>query len=77
MANGASRQVYVFTRDGRGQWLEAGRTEAIDDNLNPDFATAIRMPYRFEEVQALRFVVVDIDNPGEPMANQVAYVECP
>jgi hypothetical protein len=41
---------------------QVGRTEEIPNNHNPDFATPIVLEYRFEEVQEIRFVVVDIDD---------------
>jgi len=39
-----------------------GRTEAIDDNPNPDFAKEIRIIYRFEELQMIHIDVYDKDN---------------
>nr|CAD7201809.1 unnamed protein product [Timema douglasi] len=42
-------------------WQEIGRTETIDNNLNPDFATKVHLLYRFEEQQILKFEVYDVD----------------
>lgn len=39
-----------------------GRTERIDDNLNPRFQKQIIVDYHFEEVQKLLFSVYDIDD---------------
>jgi len=41
---------------------EIGRTERIDDNLNPKFQKQIVVDYHFEEVQKLAFHVFDIDD---------------
>ncbi|KAG7154014.1 copine-8-like [Homarus americanus] len=46
---------------GSKQWTEFKRTECIDNNLNPDFATKIPITYHFEEQQNLKFMVYDID----------------
>ena len=40
------------SRDRR--WSEYKRTEVVQDNLNPDFATKVPIAYRFEEQQFLR-----------------------
>ena len=42
--------------------LQYGRTEWLQDDLNPQFTTTIEMDYRFEEVQPLKFCVYDLDN---------------
>ncbi|XP_043210499.1 copine-8-like isoform X1 [Amphibalanus amphitrite] len=47
-------------RDRR--WDEYKRTEVVQDNLNPDFATKVPIAYRFEEQQFLRFDVYDVDS---------------
>ena len=38
-----------------------GRTERVENSLDPSFATPIKMSYCFEEVQKLQFRVYDID----------------
>ena len=40
---------------------QIGRTEKINDNLNPDFHTPIAVPYYFEELQEIKF---DVFVPG-------------
>ena len=42
--------------------FQYGRTEWIQNNLNPEFTKTIEIDYLFEEVQKLRFRVFDIDN---------------
>eukprot|EP00854_Cymbomonas_tetramitiformis_P002444 gene2444-3178_t len=53
----------LYTRDGRGRWVEHGRTEWIKDKLDVDFTTTFSLQYYFECIQPLRFEVYDIDNP--------------
>uniref|UniRef100_A0A8B9LUG3 Copine Va n=1 Tax=Astyanax mexicanus TaxID=7994 RepID=A0A8B9LUG3_ASTMX len=43
------------------QWREFGRTEVIDNTLNPDFVRKYILDYFFEEKQNLRFDIVDSD----------------
>ncbi|KAG1703660.1 Copine-4 [Nymphon striatum] len=43
-------------------WFEVGRTENIQNSLNPEFSKPIVCDYYFEEVQHARFEVYDIDN---------------
>lgn len=59
-------QVFVYMLDivGRDKKCEIGRTECIQDNLNPKFAKKILMQYHFERIQRLRFEVYDIDPVG-------------
>uniref|UniRef100_A0AAY4DMA8 C2 domain-containing protein n=1 Tax=Denticeps clupeoides TaxID=299321 RepID=A0AAY4DMA8_9TELE len=40
---------------GNREWREYGRTEVIDNTLNPDFVTKFILDYFFEERQNLRF----------------------
>ncbi|XP_069695299.1 copine-8-like isoform X2 [Periplaneta americana] len=52
--------VYLrnFQQDG---WQEIGRTETINNTLNPNFVKKIHLIYRFEEQQHLKFEVYDVD----------------
>lgn len=43
------------------KWYEAGRTESIRDNLNPEWATKIDADYFFEEEQKVRIEIYDKD----------------
>uniref|UniRef100_A0A8C3STL2 C2 domain-containing protein n=2 Tax=Chelydra serpentina TaxID=8475 RepID=A0A8C3STL2_CHESE len=42
------------------QWREFGRTEVIDNTLNPDFVRKFILDYFFEEKQSLRFDLIQI-----------------
>ncbi|XP_032377055.1 copine Va isoform X2 [Etheostoma spectabile] len=50
------------------QWREFGRTEVIDNTLNPDFVRKYILDYFFEEKQTLRFDVYDIDSKSPDLA---------
>jgi Ca2+-dependent lipid-binding protein len=54
--------VVLYTESTPGQWKESGRTEIIDDNLNPEFSKKFEMTYRFETQQKLKFEVYDSDS---------------
>lgn len=60
-------QVFVYLLDvaAKNKKCEIGRTEIIQDNLNPKFAKKVVMQYHFEQIQRLRFEVYDIDPIGE------------
>ncbi|XP_029140669.1 copine-9 [Protobothrops mucrosquamatus] len=44
------------------EWREFGRTEVIDNTLNPDFVRKFVLDYYFEEKQNLRFDVYNVDS---------------
>ncbi|CAJ0575051.1 unnamed protein product, partial [Mesorhabditis spiculigera] len=48
------------------KWKEIGRTEVINNCLNPDWATKIELTYAFEEQQKLQFEVFDYAKSGKP-----------
>ncbi|CAM4716750.1 unnamed protein product [Leuciscus chuanchicus] len=50
------------------QWREFGRTEVIDNTLNPDFVRKYILDYFFEEKQNLRFDIFDIDSKSPDLA---------
>ncbi|XP_061644540.1 copine Va isoform X3 [Phyllopteryx taeniolatus] len=54
------------------QWREFGRTEVIDNTLNPDFVRKYILDYFFEEKQNLRFDVFDIDSRSPDLAKHPA-----
>jgi len=54
--------VEVEERVNSGQWRRIGRTERVDNNLNPDFTTTFKIIYNFEQMTMLRFKVFDIDS---------------
>lgn len=57
--------IYLLDVGGKNKKCEIGRTEIIQDNLNPKFAKKVLMQYHFEQIQRLRFEVYDIDPIGE------------
>ncbi|KAG7523275.1 copine-8-like [Solea senegalensis] len=56
-------QVCVLYTQGivNREWREFGRTEVIDNTLNPDFVRKFMVDYFFEERQNLRFDLYDLD----------------
>lgn len=56
--------VYLLDITGKNKLSEIGRTEVIQDNLNPRFVKKILIQYHFEQIQRLRFEVYDIDPVG-------------
>ena len=64
--------VVVFTevRSAKSkEWHEIGRTEIIQNNLNPDFTKFLTVDYRFEEYQKLKFEVYDCDSSSKDLKN--------
>eukprot|EP00003_Mantamonas_plastica_P007378 TRINITY_DN1618_c3_g1_i1.p1 TRINITY_DN1618_c3_g1~~TRINITY_DN1618_c3_g1_i1.p1 ORF type:complete len:675 (+),score=235.02 TRINITY_DN1618_c3_g1_i1:227-2026(+) len=59
-----------FVKNRFGKWIEKGRTETVQDSLNPDFATGFRINYRFEMAQEVKFVLVDVDDPKGSIEDQ-------
>lgn len=56
--------VYLLDLAGKEKLLELGRTETIKNDLNPRFVKKMVVQYRFEQIQWLRFEVLDIDPLG-------------
>lgn len=53
----------VFVKnDERTDWILAGQTEVIKDNLDPEFVTPVTINYFFEKTQQIRFEVWDDDS---------------
>ncbi|XP_032405454.1 copine-5b isoform X4 [Xiphophorus hellerii] len=50
------------------QWREFGRTEVIDNTLNPDFVRKYILDYFFEEKQNLRFDFYDVDSKSPDLS---------
>ncbi|XP_078054066.1 copine-5 isoform X3 [Mustelus asterias] len=50
------------------QWREFGRTEVIDNSLNPDFVRKFILDYFFEERQNLRFDLYDVDSKSPDLS---------
>ncbi|XP_075868200.1 copine-8 isoform X2 [Nelusetta ayraudi] len=59
-----SDPICVLYTEGMGnkEWREYGRTEVIDNTLNPDFVRKFLLDYFFEERQNLRFDLYDVDS---------------
>ncbi|KAM9506920.1 copine-9-like [Salvelinus alpinus] len=47
---------------GTKEWMEFGRTEVIDNTLNPNFVRKFFLDFFFEEKQNLRFDVYNVDS---------------
>ncbi|XP_043374475.1 copine-9 isoform X2 [Dermochelys coriacea] len=54
--------VLFIQGSGSKEWREFGRTEVIDNTLNPDFVRKFVLDYFFEEKQNLRFDVYNVDS---------------
>lgn len=55
-------EVHVFVRDSRQpKFAFIGKTEMVNNNLNPDFSKTFLLDYFFEKEQYIRFEVYDID----------------
>ncbi|KAM8917331.1 copine-5b isoform 3-T3 [Spinachia spinachia] len=54
------------------QWREFGRTEVIDNTLNPDFVRKYILDYFFEEKQNLRFDLYDVDSKSPDLSKHPA-----
>uniref|UniRef100_A0A8C1WS69 Copine VIII n=1 Tax=Cyprinus carpio TaxID=7962 RepID=A0A8C1WS69_CYPCA len=59
--------LYTQTVANR-DWREFGRTEVIDNTLNPDFVHKFIIDYFFEERQNLRFDLYDLDSKSENLS---------
>ncbi|XP_028904940.1 copine-1 isoform X1 [Ornithorhynchus anatinus] len=65
-----SDPLCVLLQDlGAGGWAELGRTERIRNCSSPDFSRPLRVDYRFETVQRLRFDIYDIDNRSPELSD--------
>ncbi|XP_060567238.1 copine-3-like [Ruditapes philippinarum] len=67
----------VFVHQG-GQWVELGRTENVENSLDPDFTKAFPIDYLFEEVQKVNIAVYDIDNSTSKLSDDdfLGQLEC-
>ncbi|KFO78727.1 Copine-5, partial [Cuculus canorus] len=64
--------VLYTQRPGCRQWREFGRTEVIDNTLNPDFLRKFVLDYFFEEKQNLRFDLYDVDSKSPDLSKHVS-----
>ncbi|XP_029429259.1 copine-5 isoform X2 [Rhinatrema bivittatum] len=58
------------------QWREFGRTEVIDNTLNPDFVRKFILDYFFEEKQNLRFDLYDVDSKSPDLTKHDFLGQC-
>ncbi|XP_024912100.1 copine-8-like [Cynoglossus semilaevis] len=58
------------------EWREFGRTEVIDNTLNPDFVRKFILDYFFEERQNLRFDLYDLDCKSDNLSKHVSVSFC-
>ncbi|KAM6927916.1 LOW QUALITY PROTEIN: copine-9-like [Xenentodon cancila] len=67
-----SDPVVVLYVQGLGtkEWREFGRTEVIDNTLNPDFVRKFVLDFFFEEKQNLRFDVYNVDTRSSNLSKQ-------
>ena len=62
-----SPQVYIFKYSSK---IIKKLIIKFRDNLDPRFATPVVVNFKFSEKQKLRFLVVDVDNPGQGVKDQ-------
>ncbi|TRY68359.1 hypothetical protein TCAL_04129 [Tigriopus californicus] len=55
-------QCVLFLQQQDGQWNELGRTEVLQNTLNPKWQTRFVVDFHFEARQNVRFMVIDSDN---------------
>lgn len=57
--------IVYMKESWQDKYFEIGRTEVIDDNLNPEWVKKFVLNYNFEVVQKLKFEVWDLDPNGQ------------
>ena len=56
-------EVEVAIKTGKnGGYRKLGKTECIQNNLNPDFTKNFTVDYYFEKEQTMKFDVYDVDS---------------
>ena len=55
---------YLYEKSGK-RWTKLGQTEQIKNQINPEFRTSFTVPYFFEKVQNLKFLMIDGDGTGD------------
>ncbi|XP_061178881.1 copine-8-like [Saccostrea echinata] len=69
----------LFMKDIKtNSYYEVGRTETIDNQLNPNFAKKFTLTYLFEELQSIKFEIYDVDSPSHNLKNHdfIGRMEC-
>ncbi|KNC82031.1 hypothetical protein SARC_05668 [Sphaeroforma arctica JP610] len=73
-------QIWLYSCEGGAlkNDILVGKTEIIKDNLNPVFATSIRVDYMFEKNQEFKFIVVDVDETHGALNDQeiIGEIKC-
>ncbi|GAM22655.1 hypothetical protein SAMD00019534_058300, partial [Acytostelium subglobosum LB1] len=70
-------QVFVYCNVPTQPPKLIGRTEKINNSLNPQFNTAVFVDYYFEQTQYLKFVVMDVDyDPTDKEDDLIGKAEC-
>lgn len=57
--------IVYMKESWQDRYFEYGRTEKIDDNLNPEWVKNFVINYNFETVQRMKFEVWDVDPDGQ------------
>ncbi|XP_052816123.1 copine-3-like isoform X2 [Mya arenaria] len=67
----------LFMQNG-GNWTEVGRTENVQNCLDPDFAKCFTVDYMFEQVQKVKISVYDLDNSTPQLGDDdfLGQIEC-
>jgi hypothetical protein len=65
-----STRLQVQIKGPTGLWQELGRTDVVQNNLNPEFKKKIELDYTFEKKQELKFIVYDWWTPRAPHARE-------
>nr|XP_034317442.1 copine-8 isoform X1 [Crassostrea gigas] len=69
----------MFMKDIKtNTYYELGRTETLDNQLNPDFATKFTVTYYFEELQSTKFEIYDVDSASRNLKDHdfMGSLEC-
>eukprot|EP00105_Crassostrea_gigas_P018815 XP_011437036.1 PREDICTED: copine-8 isoform X2 [Crassostrea gigas] len=69
----------MFMKDIKtNTYYELGRTETLDNQLNPDFATKFTVTYYFEELQGIKFELYDVDSASRNLKDHdfIGSLEC-
>ncbi|XP_064821636.1 copine-9-like isoform X1 [Oncorhynchus masou masou] len=59
---------------GTKEWREFGRTEVIENTLNPDFVRKFVLDFFFEEKQNLRFDAYNVDTRSSNISKHVSFL---
>ncbi len=62
--------VWMKESQWQEKYYEVGRTERIDDNLNPEWVKKFILNFNFESVQKMKFEVWDVDPDGQDFLGQ-------